>query len=170
MMSSPVVLTVVLFVFASLVVLAARRLPNPSPARVGWAAQQARLMRSSAALIVLGFVLLGLQVGFGDGARPNLVSLPIGTVALKLGLIALGLGMLVGVAGGSRRYRLAVILGVLGLALGLLGFGPWTLTGPSGQRPSVTINDVDFILAATSLAVAMALGIDELRQPESATT
>jgi hypothetical protein len=161
------IVTVLLVVFALLWVVATLSQRDARWAPIGGLPRSARLIKGSAGLIALGLVLLGCQVAFSDGARPNLVSLPIGTIPLKLGLIALGVGLLVGLAGGSARYRFAVILGLIGAGFALIAFLFLPFTGPPGRPPALLINRLDLILAVATWALAIAIGAREVRKAPS---
>jgi hypothetical protein len=56
------------------------------------------------------------QVAFSDGARPNLLSLPIGMMPVTLGVLLLPVGLLLGVIHGNPRFRAGTIC-ILGAAL-----------------------------------------------------
>jgi hypothetical protein len=121
------------------------------------------MMRSSASLVVLGLVLLGCQVAFSDGAEPHLVALPIGMWPANVGLLSLGIGLFLGLLGGTARYRSAVALALLGTFLAAFAVLFLSFTNPSAPAPVITVNDVAFLLALVTWAVAIYVGFTALR-------
>jgi hypothetical protein len=165
MLSNPAFLMVALIVGVVLLLAVSTRAREPHSQPAGARERSAKVMQISAALVALGILLLIVQVAFSDGARPNLVSLPIGIFPLQLGVIALLLGLCMGVARGTPRYRAAMAIGVFGCALVFLGFLPWCMTcAPSTSPPTISLNQIYWLGAAASWAIAVVLGWDALRR------
>jgi hypothetical protein len=100
-------------------------------------------MVASALLTVLGLVLVVVQVAFSDGARPNVVSLPIGMVPITIAMILLLVGPFIGLATGNARFRLASALALAGSATFAAGV---MLLGGDG-RPLMLVGTALWLLA-----------------------
>lgn len=128
-------------------------------------------MRVSGALVLLGILLFGFQVGFSDGVVPRIAPLPIGVLPLQIGAVALLLGLVWGLITGSAEYRVAIGLAILGTAFIFFGI---TLVTTGGFSPDVSTdemtlsgNEMAVLLGGLMWLVAVVIGAHALGRSDA---